>query len=74
MTPIYIKTPDGETLYAWHILPRALYAKYENELLEEDRTDIKEFTETLAFKLLTQDSNSKLIINCKYLLNPGTVS
>ena len=78
VTAIAIQTPDGETLYAWHILPRALYAKHESELIElvpyesKDFTEIKDFKETLAFKLLTNDANSKLIINCKSLVCKNT--
>ena len=65
VTPFQVKTSDGQTLYAWHILPRALYAKYENDLLHEKLESINEFSKTLAYKLLVEDPESRLIINCE---------
>lgn len=66
VTQFHVKTPDGETLYAWHILPQALYAKYETEILHEKLDKINEFSKTLAYKLLVKDPESRLIINCTY--------
>jgi abhydrolase domain-containing protein 12 len=65
VTPFTITTPDGESLHAWHILPRALYAERESEIVEQKLGKVNEFKDTLAYKLLTSDSDSKLIINCK---------
>jgi hypothetical protein len=65
VTPFNIKTPDGETLYAWHILPRALYAKHETELLKQKLDTINVFQDTLAYRLLKGEPEATLIINCK---------
>jgi hypothetical protein len=61
-----IKTLDGQTLYAWHILPRSLYAKYESELLNEKSSSTDDFNTNLAYKLLVGNLDSKLIINCMF--------
>lgn len=55
--PFNIPTPDGETLYGWHILPLALYTKHERALLGEygHANFHREF--------LKQDTNARLIIN-----------
>jgi abhydrolase domain-containing protein 12 len=65
VTPFSITTPDGQTLHAWHILPRTLYAKHEAELLEQKLEKDNDLMSTLAFKLLSEDPESKLVINCK---------
>jgi abhydrolase domain-containing protein 12 len=67
VTPFYIETPDGEKLFAWHILPRALYAKHEKELLNERLERENAFETTLAYRLLVEDPESRLIINCEFL-------
>jgi hypothetical protein len=68
VTAFQVKTPDGGTLYVWHILPRALYAKHEKALLNEKLGKSNDFGATLAYKLLVEDSESRLIINCEYLI------
>jgi abhydrolase domain-containing protein 12 len=63
VSPFNIKTLDGEQLFAWHVLPLALYAKHEEELLQESEKASGVFTDSIAFKLLVEDPNSRLIIN-----------
>lgn len=55
--PFKVPTPDGETLYGWHILPLALYTKHEKALLGEygHANFHREF--------LKQDSDARLIIS-----------
>lgn len=55
VTPFNILTPDGETLYAWHILPLDTYARHEKRIREDDREigPVKDFTQTTAYELLT---------------------
>lgn len=65
MTPFNITTPDGETLYSWHILPLGVYAKHEAEILAQPDGPPGDFTRTLASKLLTQDPEARVVINCK---------
>ena len=71
MRPLNITTPDGETLYAWHVLPLSVYDQYEADLLleaqdDEGRTEPKPYEESFAFKLLTEDPESRLVISCMY--------
>ncbi|KAJ9657684.1 hypothetical protein H2201_008090 [Coniosporium apollinis] len=63
VTPFNITTPDGETLYSWHILPLSVYAKHEAEVLSQPSGPVSDFKHTTAFKLLTSDPESRLIIN-----------
>lgn len=63
VTPFSISTPDGENLYAWHILPLQLYSKYEKELWNESTGFVADITSRIAFRLLKGDSEAKLIIH-----------
>ena len=59
-----MNTTDGEVLYAWHILPLALYARNEEALLNEPIGLSSNIEQNLAFKLLSTDPESRLVINC----------
>lgn len=66
VTPFKLPTPDGETIYAWHILPLRLYARHE-ETVSSSRApglcdDVKK---TEAFRLLKEDRDAKVIIYCR---------
>ncbi|KAK5703457.1 hypothetical protein LTR17_022099 [Elasticomyces elasticus] len=63
VTPFNIKSSDGETLYAWHILPVGLYQKYDKNLLTEPSGLVSDITDRLAFKLLRDDPESLLVIH-----------
>ncbi|KAF3903968.1 hypothetical protein ABW21_db0209298 [Orbilia brochopaga] len=60
ITPFYLTTPDNERLFAWHILPQALYAKHRDELLRRDVGPVEDITQTLGFKLLKEDKEARL--------------
>jgi abhydrolase domain-containing protein 12 len=49
------KTPDGETLHAWHILPLETYRNNQRELREEPTGHCANIEERLSFKLLRDD-------------------
>lgn len=66
ITPFNFSTPDGETIYAWHVMPLGLYAKYESEILQQPSGCAKDITKTKAFRLLRGDPDSRLIINCEF--------
>lgn len=70
--PFHVHTPDGEVLYAWHILPLALYARHEKRLLDEPDGLSEDITQTQAFQLLTSDPASRLVIN--FHGNAGTIA
>ena len=63
VTPFSIKYPDGESLYAWHILPVELYRKHESSLAEEPIGFVLDITSRLAFKLLREDPDARLVIH-----------
>lgn len=72
ITPFNLSTPDGETLYAWHILPASVYAKHEEELLQQQRPSAtRDVISTPGFHLLANDPEARLII--KFHGNTGTV-
>ncbi|RFU30374.1 hypothetical protein B7463_g5983, partial [Scytalidium lignicola] len=62
-TPFSIRSSGGEKLYAWHILPIELYRKHELALVEEPIGFIENFTSRLAFKLLRNDPEARLILH-----------
>ncbi|KAA6410151.1 MAG: alpha beta-Hydrolase [Lasallia pustulata] len=69
--PFNIATPDGEVLYAWHVLPLRLYAKHEAALVQGPAGPPDDVTQTVAFKLLATDPESRLVVN--FHGNAGTV-
>ena len=62
-TPFFIKSSDGEALYAWHILPVELYRKHEHALIAEPSGFVSDITTRLAFKLLRDDPDALLILH-----------
>ncbi|KAJ5041748.1 uncharacterized protein L3040_005317 [Drepanopeziza brunnea f. sp. 'multigermtubi'] len=72
ITPFNFSTPDGETIYAWHVMPLGLYAKHEYEILQQPSGCAEDITKTKAFQLLKNDPDARLIIN--FHGNAGTVA
>ncbi|KAK6542578.1 hypothetical protein TWF694_006525 [Orbilia ellipsospora] len=63
-TPFSLKSSDGETLFAWHILPPELYRQHESELLTEPAAGfVHDITARLAFRLLRDDPEAILILH-----------
>ena len=62
VTPFSITTSDSERLYAWHILPVELYRKHELPLLSKPTGFVTDITSRLAFQLLRDDSDARLIL------------
>ncbi|KAL9000763.1 MAG: hypothetical protein Q9188_005612 [Gyalolechia gomerana] len=63
VTPFTISSSDGPSLYAWHILPVELYRQHESELTAEPSGFVSDVTSRIAFKLLRDDPNVRLIIH-----------
>jgi abhydrolase domain-containing protein 12 len=63
VTPFYLKSSDGEKLYAWHILPVELYRKHEDALVEEPIGLVSDITSSLGFQLLRNDPDARLILH-----------
>lgn len=65
VTPFNLRTPDGETLYAWHVLPLDQYALHEKAIRNELRPQngpVEDFTSTTAFQLLKSD-DARVVIS-----------
>ncbi|KAL9597036.1 MAG: hypothetical protein Q9219_005411 [cf. Caloplaca sp. 3 TL-2023] len=69
-----ISTPDGESLYAWHVLPLNKYVANEIALVN-DRTNPGTFTNGVAFDLLSADPTSRLFTETqvRYLKDGGQI-
>ena len=72
VTPFNLRTPDGEIIYGWHVLPLDVYARNEKSLLAEDRPHgpYEDCRETTAFRLLTTDDPepARVVVTCTYPL------
>lgn len=72
MTPFTITTPDGQTLYAWHVLPLDAYIRNAESLsaIERPQGPVEDFTKTLPFELLSSTSTpARVVINCELFLD-----
>ncbi|MCJ1391027.1 hypothetical protein MMC18_003888 [Xylographa bjoerkii] len=67
-----LTTPDGEVLYAWHIVPVSLYSKNQKALLLEPLGLASDASNTRAIRLLREDPESRLVIS--FHGNAGTVA
>lgn len=63
VTPFSIATSDNESLYAWHILPVELYRRHEQPLLAEPTGFVSDITSRVAFQLLRDDPEARLILH-----------
>jgi pimeloyl-ACP methyl ester carboxylesterase len=64
--PFTVRTPDNETIHAWHILPLHLYHEHQEELVDQNDFGLKtseSVIDTVAFKLLANDTNAHVILN-----------
>lgn len=64
ITPFNIKTADGESIYAWHILPLPLYLQHEATLASRDPGVVKDITTAPSFRLLKDDPEARLVLYC----------
>ncbi|KAH7273352.1 hypothetical protein MRS44_001753 [Fusarium solani] len=62
VTPFSLKTPDGESIYAWHILPLPLYLQNEGSIESQNPGFSEDFTKTESFRLLKEDPESRLVL------------
>ncbi|KAG8529165.1 uncharacterized protein KY384_005800 [Bacidia gigantensis] len=63
VTPFSIKSPDGQSLFAWHILPVELYRQHEADLVAEPAGFVSDSTSRAAFNLLRNDPDARLVIH-----------
>ncbi|KAF7549166.1 hypothetical protein G7Z17_g6578 [Cylindrodendrum hubeiense] len=62
VTPFSLETSDGESIYAWHILPLPLYLQNEASVAAQTPGLSKDFTHTESFRLLKDDPESRLVL------------
>lgn len=63
VTPFSVRSSDGGALYAWHILPIALYRQHESTLIEEPSGFVHNIKSRTAFELLRDDPEARLVIH-----------
>ncbi|KAL9611876.1 MAG: hypothetical protein Q9167_003490 [Letrouitia subvulpina] len=54
---------DNEILYCWHVLPIGAYLRNEGAIINEESGFVEDIRKTQAFKLLSTDSESRLVVN-----------
>ncbi|KAI5370226.1 Putative alpha/beta hydrolase-1 [Septoria linicola] len=77
VTPFNLSTADGETLYAWHILPLDQYARHEKAIRAEQRPldgPVPDFTQTTAFKVLRSNQPTPARVVVSFHGNAGHIA
>lgn len=69
VTPFNLVTPDGETLFSWHVMPLPLYLQNEALMAGQSSGLANDFTETEAFRLLKDDPEARLVLYCESILS-----
>jgi len=62
VTPFHLKTPDVETLHAWHILPLETYRQNQAKLRDEPTGLCTDIEQRLSFTLLRDDPTAQLVL------------
>ncbi|KAA8626888.1 abhydrolase domain containing 12 [Pyrenophora tritici-repentis] len=62
VTPFQLKTLDGETLHAWHVLPLETYRKHQVQLREEPTGLCSGMQKRTSFRLLKEDPTAQLVL------------
>lgn len=62
VTPFWLTSKDDGQLHAWHVLPIELYRKHEISLAQQPQGPVDNMTSTLAFELLRNDPEARLVI------------
>ncbi len=68
VTPFTIQTSDGETLYAWHVLPLETYTRHEGDLRHGSNSpavSATSFRDSIAHRLLRGEQRKKVVISCE---------
>jgi hypothetical protein len=65
VTPFYLNTSDGESIFAWHVLPLGTYLLHREELAEQEAGIAADPTSTKNLQLLKDDPEARLIIHCR---------
>lgn len=65
VTPFELQSSDGESLYAWHIMPLPLYLQHEATIATQQPGFAADFTSTESFRLLKKDPEARLVLYCE---------
>ncbi|KAH8146127.1 uncharacterized protein LAJ45_09817 [Morchella importuna] len=71
VTPFFLDTPDGEKIFAWHVLPLGLYKAHRDDLVKQPDGIPENVLQSEGIKLLMSDPEARLIIH--FHGNAGTV-
>ncbi|KAF2743642.1 hypothetical protein M011DRAFT_471185 [Sporormia fimetaria CBS 119925] len=61
--PFHLNTSDGETLFCWHVLPLDVYLEHENELVQKAGGVVEDLKETVGWRLLRDDGESRVVVS-----------
>lgn len=61
--PFNLSTPDGETLYGWHILPLDVYSAHQSSLLSSSSNNDAKTLQQAGLNILRNDPAAKVVIN-----------
>lgn len=67
VTPFFLDTPDGEKIFAWHVLPLGLYKAHRDDLVKQPDGIPENVLQSEGIKLLMSDPEARLIIHCMCL-------
>lgn len=75
VTPFGVKTADGESLYAWHVMPLGLWAEHDDEVLKQREQGADDGYEGSQHDLddlqmgLLRKEDTRVVLNCKLTLS-----
>jgi abhydrolase domain-containing protein 12 len=62
VTPFALRTPDSETIRAWHLLPLTIYYRNQAALCKQQSGFVADIESTLNLKLLRNDPEALLVV------------
>lgn len=70
VTPFFLNTTDGESIFAWHVVPLGAYMEHRDDLVAQDTGIVADPTTSKGLQLLMADPEARLIIHCAFLPTP----
>ena len=67
--PFYVRTKDGNELYAWLIAPLGIYARHVEQFRQENLELWSDIRKKQVFKCLSENPESRLVIYCQFTQN-----
>ncbi|KAI1324771.1 alpha/beta-hydrolase [Xylariaceae sp. FL0255] len=63
VTPFSLTSPDGGSIYSWHILPLQTYLKHEERLQSGPGGFSNDITASESFRIFKDDPNARLVVS-----------